>query len=111
MLLCFILNRYQVVDCGTQKMYRGNEKIENHDRRHVEIHRGSQGERSGTLQFLFGPEKTSRGMHRQFCISYSTDKISLHFTLFGQELRYTIDRLEKENNQKKEIIKQVYIGT
>ena len=31
--------------------------------------------------------------------------------LFGQELRYTIDRLEKENNQKKEIIKQVYIGT
>ena len=48
-----------MVDCGTQKMYRRDEKIENHDRRYVKIHRGSQGERPGTLQFLFGPEKTS----------------------------------------------------
>lgn len=31
------------------------------------------------------------------------------YLLFVQELRYTIDRLERENNQKKEIINQVYV--
>lgn len=45
-----------------------------------------------------------------FCIFIQLKKKFFTFyLLFVQELRYTIDRLERENNQKKEIINQVYV--
>ena len=51
-------------------------------------------------------------LDKLFCIFIQLKKNSLPFTYYlccVQELRYTIDRLERENNQKKEIINQVYV--
>ena len=48
-------------------------------------------------------------LDKLFCILIQLKKFFTFYLLFVQELRYTIDRLERENNQKKEIINQVYV--